>query len=114
MITGEELKKALDLCSLPVGGVCKLCPLNNSSTKCTTELTNSAAAYIDRLENDLAISRKETKRYVQRRTEVITEFAKRLSEKILTTSKDVSLFSPYTFEIIERTVKEMAGDKNEN
>ena len=44
------------------------------------------------------------------KAKAIKEFAERLEQKIHTTSKDVSLFSPYTFEIIGNLVKEMVGE----
>lgn len=76
---------------------------------------NRQQAEIERLQNDLAISRKETKRYAMRRAEAITEFAEKVRRYIK------SYCNPYgkpTFDydtsvkimhFIDNLLKEMKG-----
>jgi hypothetical protein len=90
-LTPEEIKKGLECCGSPEGDSCFYCPFSGSPLEyCTTKLHTEAVALInrqqaeiealnhyyneclkdlknahaeiERLQNDLAISRKETKR----------------------------------------------------
>lgn len=67
----EQIKTALEHCKQPAGQHdCQNCPYVQSKGLCTTNLLNDTIALLsclqsekERLENDLAISKKETRRY---------------------------------------------------
>jgi hypothetical protein len=70
-------------------------------------LVDEQQAEIERLQNDLAISRKETKRYATRRAEAIKEFAERLKERL---KGNGGLYCVTTMNAkIDILVKEMVG-----
>ena len=105
-LTPEEIKKALECCG-EIDDGCLHCPLYGSpAPECgmrlcreSLELHKSQQAEIERLQNDLVISRKETKRYATRRAEAIREFAERLKSEMYTVGFD-----------IDNLVKEVVGD----
>lgn len=61
---------------------------------------------IYKLENSLAISKKETKRYAARRAEAIKEFAERLKDTKFKHGNDYIIYA----ENIDNLVKEMIGE----
>ena len=69
---------------------------------------NEQLEEIERLQNDLAISRKETKRYATRRAEAIKEFAERLKEIY---QNIPTLWGTVAVKCIDNLVKEMVGEQ---
>lgn len=95
-MTDNEIIKVLECC---IDGLCRECPLSKSELcgdsfvmEDALALINRQKAEIERLENSLAISKKETKRYVAQcqtiRSDAIKEFAERLKQCMDTYADD--------------------------
>jgi Fic family protein len=76
---------------------------------------NRQQAEIERLQNDLAISRKETKRYATRRAEAIKEYKEKLREHAYLDS-GITGFQEMVVDLsdIENIAEEMVGEANDN
>ena len=119
-MTDEQIIKALECCKSNIN-LCNSCPMDQEKKDdCTCgmflaeyaiSLINRQKAEIERLENSLAISKKETKRYAQKRAEAIKEFAERL--KFNVTGIPWCEYGPVHREI-DNLVKEMVGDGGED
>jgi hypothetical protein len=93
-----------------------------SRSATTEKLKNiELQAEIERLQNDLAISRKETKRYATRRAEAIKEFAEKLKDYLRKQPKwscrrekydNVGFTYDDVFFGIDKVVKEMVGEQD--
>ena len=94
----NETKKALECCVAETEDACVLCPLHDERwcvsirNNATLDLINRYEAEIERLENSLAISKKETKRYVANyetiKADAVKEFAEKLKQCMDTYADD--------------------------
>lgn len=115
-VTDDGFFKSLECCVEALN--CESCPLRDI-TECKEylnygifQLINRQKAEIEKLQNALAISQKETRRYAQRWPEAIEEFVKRLKKKAFS---DDDSGEPYVyFQEVDEVAKEMTrGHNNE-
>jgi hypothetical protein len=127
----SEIIKALQCCKVSrTFEDCDECPYCECSTKrgCVGEmiadaldLISSKNAEIERLQNDIAISRKETKRYATGRAEAIKVFVERMKEKAsscVASQNGHEIYETKQYSInavkLDILVKEMTGENNGN
>lgn len=115
-MTDKEIIKALECCNEPPSQ-CDDCPLSGM-VGCQAKTMESALDLINRQQAEIERLQKENnqfadigKMYSEIRAEAIKEFAERLKQKILVSPYDVNLFAPYTDNLIDNLVKEMAGEQ---
>ena len=95
-MTDNEIIKALECCNR--NGSCSKCPYDRASfehepdcasamTADALDLINRQKAEIERLENSLAISKKETRRYAAQYQTIRSDVAKEFAEEL---KKDIS------------------------
>jgi FtsZ-binding cell division protein ZapB len=100
-LTDKEIAKALE-CAIRNDCDCNCVFLLPNKVQDVLDLINRLQAENERLKNDLAISRKETKRYKTAKAEAYKEFADRVKEKLGNTNLAIRF--------IDNLLKELVGE----
>ena len=116
-LTPEEVKKASECCIKPTRD-CENCPYFKEeecfdiAKRVALNLIVCQQAEIERLNNNIsAMATTLSNSAKATRNEAIKEFVERLKQKVLVSPYDVNLFAPYTDNLIDNLVKEMAGEQ---
>ena len=115
----EDVMRALEHCAKHHINECKKCPYRNHNHCFGTLLADALAllrekdAEIERLRNALAISKKETKRYMtlhkQTRAEAIDEFADALEKHFCHDPAFLGVEQRIIMDVVKQKAKELKG-----